>query len=737
MKRLSVLVLSLCSIVALAQCQWTSRITQKVVHTGSIIFMQSGTIGWMSGQEYVSKTTDGGESWNSTPLADTGHYVRQITFLNDVIGFAIGHLRRGNFDYIYRTADGGATWHVDSSLYLLSSAKGLCFQEITFTACADYKFVWLRTATYNSMSGAPRDIYCSKDSGRSWNEFANSPDTAASLLKVLFADSTRGFILTTRTLYRTTNTGRTWDQYKLFGGNGSIAGIQFFSSDSGLFYGNSSATLKSFAIGKTYDCGATWNVDTSASGSNVYYANQRMFFTDMNHGLTASIPSQAILRTTTGGSSWTRCGPDSVYVHDMHSADARTVVAVGNGVLVSHDSGMTFRNINPSTPAAVYFTYVQYVSKNLIVGMGGTGSAGSVYLSVDSGSSWTKRVTPALYGVSCVAFLDSLNGWIGDNGSQIFRTTDFGMTWVKQKERDSLNPLPFPKPNILAVHFFDKHFGCAVGEFGFIAATNNGGEQWKASTSPFQDTLCGVFVASPRKAWIIGISGTILVSSDSCKSWTAQASHVTTPLRSITFTDTSHGYILGDGGVMLKTTNGGATWEQVTAPYARLNGIKFIDRDKGWVVGEGGTIFKTLNGGLDWQPQTSGVGATLTGIDFIDSSTGIVVGNGVVLTTRSGGEQTSVLNRKSGLPSTFKLEQNYPNPFNPTTTIEFTISKLSIVNLKIFDLLGREVATLVSEQRPAGNYSVKWDAGSLSSGIYFYQLRAGSFVATKKLLLLK
>jgi hypothetical protein len=97
---------------------------------------------------------------------------------------------------------------------------------------------------------------------------------------------------------------------------------------------------------------------------------------------------------------------------------------------------------------------------------------------------------------------------------------------------------------------------------------------------------------------------------------------------------------------------------------------------------------------------------------------------------------TSVVAFGTAEPS-FVLFQNCPNPFNPSTTIQFSIGKLSIVDLKIYDLLGREVETLVKGEMSAGVHSVQFDASKLASGIYFYRLRAGNFTATKKLLLLK
>ena len=85
----------------------------------------------------------------------------------------------------------------------------------------------------------------------------------------------------------------------------------------------------------------------------------------------------------------------------------------------------------------------------------------------------------------------------------------------------------------------------------------------------------------------------------------------------------------------------------------------------------------------------------------------------------------------------FSLSQNYPNPFNPTTNIEFRIADFGFVSLKVYDVLGNEVTVLVNEEKPAGEYEIEFDAEGLTSGIYFYQLKAGSFIETKKMILLR
>jgi hypothetical protein len=101
------------------------------------------------------------------------------------------------------------------------------------------------------------------------------------------------------------------------------------------------------------------------------------------------------------------------------------------------------------------------------------------------------------------------------------------------------------------------------------------------------------------------------------------------------------------------------------------------------------------------------------------------------------GKRSPKSDEKNIIPTEYSLKQNYPNPFNPTTQIRYSIVNGGIVTLKVFDLLGREVATLVNEEKPAGTYQVEFNAKGLASGIYFYTLVSGNFAATKKLILLK
>jgi hypothetical protein len=150
-------------------------------------------------------------------------------------------------------------------------------------------------------------------------------------------------------------------------------------------------------------------------------------------------------------------------------------------------------------------------------------------------------------------------------------------------------------------------------------------------------------------------------------------------------------------------------------------------------------VYSSSDGGSTWQPF-GGLGlpsdVSVNSL-LIDSSGYLYAGttDGIVYKTTS--TTVGVAEAIKSIPYAWKLDQNYPNPFNPSTQINYQLSKLSKVSLKVYDLLGREVANLVNENQSAGPHNVKWNASRLATGVYFYRLVAGSFVQTKKMLLMK
>ncbi len=206
----------------------------------------------------------------------------------------------------------------------------------------------------------------------------------------------------------------------------------------------------------------------------------------------------------------------------------------------------------------------------------------------------------------------------------------------------------------------------------------------------------------------------------------------------IHFISNQEGWVVGNVGIIGNTTDGGADWITQTNPDIQnrsLYGVFFLNSDKGWAVGVNGVILHTIDGGTNWAVEGAGLTtAFLRGVHFTSATNGYVVGNDKTLLKY--GELTSVENEEE-LPTKFSLSQNYPNPFNPTATIQYAIPKAGAVTLKVYNILGQEMITIINEERPAGSYEVEFNASTLPSGIYFYRLQAGSFVKTKKMVLMK
>lgn len=162
-----------------------------------------------------------------------------------------------------------------------------------------------------------------------------------------------------------------------------------------------------------------------------------------------------------------------------------------------------------------------------------------------------------------------------------------------------------------------------------------------------------------------------------------------------------------------------------------------------FVCGSDGKIFNSIDSGNNWSEQITGVNNKLNVMIFRDT-TGFAVGdNGTILFTSNGGGINSV--DENIHPNEIILYQNYPNPFNPITNIEYKINSKQYVQLKIYDVLGNEITTLVNEEQPAGSYHVEFNPAminsKISSGIYFYQLSTteeeNKSIQTKKMIYLK
>jgi hypothetical protein len=180
--------------------------------------------------------------------------------------------------------------------------------------------------------------------------------------------------------------------------------------------------------------------------------------------------------------------------------------------------------------------------------------------------------------------------------------------------------------------------------------------------------------------------------------------------------------------------------------WFRMNEDDFYGPDQGYVqISVKGGPWKNIAGpytGIStvWSQAFADISAyadSTVRIAFYFTSTQRAEDNGWYIDDIRIEGVTSVKEIASETPSVFTLEQNYPNPFNPSTTISFSLPRSGRVTLKVFDLLGKQIATLVDHDLPPGRHEAHWDASGIESGLYFYQLRSGEFVETKRLVLLK
>ena len=291
---------------------------------------------------------------------------------------------------------------------------------------------------------------------------------------------------------------------------------------------------------------------------------------------------------------------------------------------------------------------------------------------------------------------------------------------------------------------------------GTVLKSTTVGETWVKLNFPTSDNLYDITVNNGT-IFVSGENYSFFASTDDGDNWFPVgpgAGEVPEfgPLSSynkIYFYDENIGYVGGPHGVILKTTDGGVTWEtQVASGFDEVNDLYFISPDSGAAVGPNGVVRLTTDGGETWFEDDSLTaflnGETIKRIVPFSKNHGFIIGEAgfdMFVATDSTYLDSLIIvtdvEYEPLLVGDFYLYQNYPNPFNPSTNIRFKIVELGFVNLKVFDILGSEISTLVNEEKQAGEYEVEFNAISLPSGIYFYQLQTPNFIQSKKMILLK
>ena len=194
--------------------------------------------------------------------------------------------------------------------------------------------------------------------------------------------------------------------------------------------------------------------------------------------------------------------------------------------------------------------------------------------------------------------------------------------------------------NLYGTKFVNAEDGWAVGAFGTIVRTKDGGKSWRPQNSHTVEHLYSVDFADVLNGWVSGRSGLVLHTSDGGETWSAQSSGSDRHFFKVQAIDKQRAWLVGDWGAIFATHDGGQTWEDHSLTRdVILNSQAWPDAQHGWIVGEAGTIVATTDGGATWTDQTSGVEKTLFGVTFADAQHGWAVGlDGIILRTTDGGQ---------------------------------------------------------------------------------------------------
>jgi photosystem II stability/assembly factor-like uncharacterized protein len=664
-----------------------------------------------SGQNVLLKTSDSGKNWLQVKTDTTLPY-NSVYFVDSDTGFVFGE-----DGIILRTTNGGNNWDTRSiDNYIGAYLDVFRFLAVTFI---DKNTGWVVGYGYYG-----NEIFKTTDCGRSWqwNEQIITPKDYHSLNDIYFLDKNHGFIVgDVGAFIKTTDGGNTW-QYSDLNKDGEYLNFSsvFFTDSLKGWITASSSSINEYPYGdlilKTIDGGDNWTiVDSNKWGVNNNVAQLfKVRFSDKSDGWIVG-QFGVIYRTTDAGNNWISQREDKHTFNSIYFVDENTGWAVGD--------------------------------------------SGTILNTTDGGDNWEKQYFDNDLLLKSIKAIDLQNiitvggatiKNLGTYKAAILKSSDGGKNWGKLTI-DSVGYLN-------SISFSSRQIGYAVGyildKFGMIK-TSDGGLTWYAQNSFLVGGSRDVQFINGNIGWISSYDSVLYKTTDGGNSWFQQTINSNLSNISFYFVNSNLGWVTGDYYLgqsnIYKTTNGGNSWSPsgITFPGNNFT-ISFINETIGWITGSNylssqKSILKTTDGGGTWVIQDI-PSNFLTDIFFVNENTGWAVGDGIFKTTNGGGIMSvKGITNSGNIPKQITLYQNYPNPFNPSTVISWQLTSNSHVTLKVYDILGREIATLVNKDLNTGSHSINWDASKIASGVYFYRLsvqsidgqKNGSYIKTKKMILLR
>ncbi len=647
----------------------------------------------------IFRTTNGGVTFDSVPGNPAGTNVNftSISFINNTTGYLISQLTNYRF---LKTTDGGLNW--------FAAPGSPPFSNPYFV----HAFTESKVIVFNQLG----DNYITTNGGAIWNLYPIG--SQVTFYKAVFTDANTGYACGDwgRCRY-TTDGGYNWTNM-----SGALFDrpLYFFDVDvkGGAVYltGNSNYIYKSTDLGVTWDSISFIATGSQQPWSNYFYSTD--FLSTADTMVTAG--ARGGVHQTLGANKVTM----SQYLktgslRDICVTTDGTIIAAGapssaSSTLITHDqilrstnNGTNWSVVQPSSTSAADFYSIEMVTANTGYICG---SKSAVYKTTNGGASWDSLVIPNMPAnlvLTKIDFVNELTGWVfarflTGNDSTIYKTTNGGANWFKQK------------------------FGTATGS---------------------ENTINSACMLDANTGWILSNKPRPWKTTNGGASWDSTAlgdNYLAGSLYSIKMLNAQTGYCCGANNRVYRTTNGGATaWTNVSYSSTTVitnYKVEFVSALEGIVAGTNGTVYYTSNGGQSWENKSL--------VCSIDDIYGACVSQNRTLyavTLLNAGVfrnpamfPIGIEEAGTEVPEGMMLEQNYPNPFNSETVISVQLSAVSDVTLRIYDVMGREVAVLVNGRMEAGRHAVRFDGSGLASGVYFYGMVVnGRGVEVRRMALLK
>ena len=663
-----------------------------------IIFITAGASG-------LYRSTDNGDSWTQVLNQNivSGYFSPPLVYNSN------GHLFIGASNGVYRSTDNGATWQQTSLSNVGVNNLGINDSGYVFAA-VDY-------------SG----IFRSTDSGDSWtlinngiqsypytNTFYLSP--TGSIFIVIFDD----WSFPMYGIYRSNDNGNNWVRTdNNLPSNAYVTSLSI-NSDGDVF-----ASTAFLGVYRSIDNGDSWT-ETNNGLTSFAFRSPLLF---NSTGALFANTGAGVFRSTDNGDNWGEVN------NGLKFKESNSLIIGLNDILINGSVGGIFSSTDNGNYWQDLNTDIINTSiTSLVTNSNGDVFAGSVgmHRSTNNGDNWEVIFPEFVTGIALGA-PDNIFAIFGNSavaGYSIYRSLDNGLTWLPS----------FSNGQSFAITA-NTSGSVVAGGFGKVFRSTDNGDNWSTSTLPVDEQVLSIAINPYGHIFASVLNYGMYRSTDNGVTWLPSGLQGLYNYSNCITRINSDGIIFAGTDIgLFRSSDNGNSWTRVTDFFVSaiafsLSGEVFIGSDK---------AYRSTDNGDNWTEISSGLPETYIQSLYVDDDGYVYSGTYDKGVYRSLQSTTSIEDDNLNSPATFALEQNYPNPFNPSTTIRYSVPSVTLsevegsrVSLKVYDVLGNEVATLVNEEKPAGNYEVDFNATGLSSGIYFYKLQAGSLLETKKMILMK